>query len=157
LIKIGEENNGNVNNTNVNRSFMNDKDVIKAIRKCGTPMTNSKFWSKAALTEAARKAKEKACVHFLTNVPNSKEGWAFINQMKKYLHKGRYSIRLKGRGSRKEHGDQRGIPIKYAERYSIYIDHKIMDRNNPAFYSLQEYKTRQKLRDIRFQIDELLK
>ena len=105
----------------------------------------------------ARIAKEKACVHFLTNLPNSKEGWAFINQMKKYLHKGRYSIRLKGRGSRKEHGDQRGIPIKYAERYSIYIDHKIMDGHNPAFYSLQEYKTRQKLRDIRFQIDELLK
>ena len=136
---------------------MNDKDVIKAIRNCGTPMPHSKFWSKAALSKAARKAKADNCVHFLTNVPNSKEGWAFINQMKKYLHKGRYSIRLKGRGSRKEHGDQRGIPIKYAERYSIYIDHKIMDGNNPAFYSLQEYKTRQKLRDIRFQIDELLK
>ena len=43
-----------------------NKDVIKAIRKCGTPMTNSKFWSKAALTEAARKAKANACVHFLT-------------------------------------------------------------------------------------------
>ena len=136
---------------------MNDENVIKAIRNCGTPMTHSKFWSKAALSKAARKAKADKCVHFLTNVPNSKEGWAFINQMKKYLHKGRYSIRLKGRGSRKEHGDQRGIPIKYAERYSIYIDHKIMDGNNPAFYSLQEYKTRQKLRDIRFQIDELLK
>jgi hypothetical protein len=136
---------------------MNDENVIKAIRNCGTPMPHSKFWSKAALSKAARKAKEKACVHFLTNVPNSKEGWTFINQMKKYLHKGRYSIRLKGRGSRKEHGDQRGIPIKYAERYSIYIDHKIMDGHNPAFYSLQEYKTRQKLRDIRFQIDELLK
>tara|TARA_B110000305_G_scaffold21067_1_gene19376 strand:+ start:260 stop:670 length:411 start_codon:yes stop_codon:yes gene_type:complete len=136
---------------------MNDENVMKAIRNCGTPMTHSKFWSKAALSKAARKAKADKCVHFLTNVPNSKEGWAFINQMKKYLHKGRYSIRLKGRGSRKEHGDQRGIPIKYAERYSIYIDHKIMDGNNPAFYSLQEYKTRQKLRDIRFQIDELLK
>ena len=136
---------------------MDDKDVMKAIRNCGTPMTHRKFWSKAALSKAARKAKADKCVHFLTNVPNSKEGWAFINQMKKYLHKGRYSIRLKGRGSRKEHGDQRGIPIKYAERYSIYIDHKIMDGNNPAFYSLQEYKTRQKLRDIRFQIDELLK
>ena len=136
---------------------MNDENVIKAIRNCGTPMTHSKFWSKAALSKAARKAKANKCVHFLTNVPNSKEGWAFINQMKKYLHKGRYSIRLKGRGSRKEHGDQRGIPIKYAERYSIYIDQKIVDGNNPAFYSLQEYKTRQKLRDIRFQIDELLK
>ena len=136
---------------------MNDENVIKAIRNCGTPMTHRKFWSKAALSKAARKAKEKACVHFLTNVPNSKEGWAFINQMKKYLHKGRYSIRLKGRGSRKEHGDQRGIPIKYAERYSIYIDHKIMDGNNPAFYSLNEYKIRQKLRNLRSEIDELLK
>ena len=106
---------------------MNDKDVNKAIKICGTPMTHSKFWSKAKLTEAARKAKADKCVHFLTNVPNSKEGWDFINQLKKYLHKGRYSIRLKGRGSRKEHGDQRGIPIKYAERYSVYIDYKIKD------------------------------
>ena len=136
---------------------MNDKDVNKAIKICGTPMTHSLFWKKAALSKAAKKAKANKCVHFLTNVPNSKEGWDFINQLKKYLHKGRYSIRLKGRGSRKEHLVQRGIPIKYAERYSIYIDHKIMDGNNPAFYSLQEYKTRQKLRDIRFQIDELLK
>ena len=98
---------------------MNDKDVNKAIKICGTPMTHHKFWSKAKLTEAARKAKEKACVHFLTNVPNSKEGWAFINQMKKYLHKGRYSIRLKGRGSRKIHGNQSFIPLKYAEKYSV--------------------------------------
>ena len=136
---------------------MDDKDVMKAIRNCGTPMTHHKFWSKAALSKAARKAKADKCVHFLTNVPNSKEGWAFINQMKKYLHKGRYSIRLKGRGSRKEHGDQRGIPIKYAEHYSVYIDQKIMDGNNPSFYALEEYKIRQKLRNISFEIDQLLK
>ena len=136
---------------------MNDKDVIKAIRKCGTSMTDSKFWSKAALSKAARKAKEKACVHFLTNVPNSKEGWAFINQMKKYLHKGRYSIRLKGRGSRKVHGNQSFLPIPHAEHYSIYIDQKIVDGNNPAFYTLNEYKIRQKLRNLRSEIDELLK
>ena len=136
---------------------MNDKDVIKAIKKCGTPMTDSKFWSKAALSKAARKAKEKACVHFLTDVPNSKEGWAFINQMKKYLHKGRYSIRLKGRGSRKVHGNQSFIPLPYAERYSVYIDQKIMDEHNAAYYSLSEYKIKQKLRNIRFEIDQLLK
>ena len=134
-----------------------NKDVIKAIRKCGTPMTDSKFWSKAALSKEARKAKEKACVHFLTNVPNSKEGWAFINQMKKYLHKGRYSIRLKGRGSRKEHGDQRGIPIKYAERYSVYIDQKIKDDNHPAFYHSKVWKMKSKLYSLRAEIDELLK
>jgi len=136
---------------------MNDKDVIKAIKKCGTPMTDSKFWSKVALSKAARKAKEKACVHFLTNVPNSKEGWAFINQMKKYLHKGRYSIRLKGRGSRKVHGNQSFIPLPYAERYSVYIDQKIMDEHNAAYYSLSEYKIKQKLRNLRSEIDELLK
>ena len=62
---------------------MDDKDVNKAIKICGTPMTHSLFWKKAKLTEAARKAKADKCVHFLTNVPNSKEGWAFINQMKK--------------------------------------------------------------------------
>ena len=107
--------------------------------------------------EAIRKAKAKARVHFLTNVPNSKEGWDFINQMKKYLHKGRYSIRLKGRGSRKVHGNQSFIPLPHAEHYSVYIDQKIVDRNNPAFYSLQEYKIRQKLRNIRSEIDELLK
>ena len=134
-----------------------NKDVIKAIRKCGTPMTDSKFWSKAALSKAARKAKEKACVHFLTNVPNSKEGWTFINQMKKYLHKGRYSIRLKGRGSRKVHGNQSFIPLPHAERYSVYIDQKIMDEHNAAYYSLSEYKIKQKLRNIRFEIDQLLK
>ena len=38
-----------------------------------------------------------------------------------------------------------------------HIDQKIVDRNNPAFYSLQEYKIRQKLRNIRSEIDELLK
>jgi len=102
---------------------MSKSDVVKAIRNCGTPMTHSKFWSKAALSKAARKAKEKACVHFLTDVPNSKEGWAFINQMKKYLHKGRYSIRLKGRGSRKEHGNQSYIPL------SVYGKLKVLSKN----------------------------
>ena len=103
-----------------------------------------------------RKAREKACVHFLTNVPNSKEGWAFINQMKKYLHKGRYSLRLKGRGSRKVHGNQSFIPLPYAEHYSIYIDQKIIDGNHPAYYYQKEYKIKNKLRQMRNEIDELL-
>ena len=95
--------------------------------------------------------------HFMKEIPNSKEGWNFINQMKKYLHKGRYSIRLKGRGSRKKHGNQSFLPIPHAEHYSIYIDQKIVDGNNPAFYALNEYKIRQKLRNLRSEIDELLK
>ena len=128
---------------------MDDKDVMKAIRNCGTPMTHHKFWSKAALSKAARKAKADKCVHFLTNVPNSKEGWAFINQMKKYLHKGRYSIRLKGRGSRKVHGNQSFIPLKYAEKYSVYVDYKIKDSNSPGYNDSKLWKYEMKFRNIR--------
>ena len=142
---------------------MDDKDVMKAIRNCGTPMTHRKFWSKAALSKAARKAKADKCVHFLTNVPNSNEGWAFINQMKKYLHKGRYSIRLKGRGSRKIHGNQSFIPLKYAEKYSVYVDYKIKDSNSPGYNDSKVYRLEQKFRSIREdlqviknQIDEIL-
>jgi len=136
---------------------MNNKDVVKAIRKCGTLMTHSKFWSKAKLSEAARKAKENKCVHFMTDIPNSEEGWKFINLMKKYLHKGRYSLRLKGRGSRKVHGNQSFIPLKYAERYSIYIDQKIKDNNNPAYYYEANWKKDNALRQIRDDINDLLK
>ena len=136
---------------------MSKKDVVKALKMCGSPMTYSQFFKKLKLTEIEKKAKADSCVHFLTGVPNSKEGWAFINLVKKYLHKGRYSIRLKGRGSRKKHGNQSFIPLPHAEHYSIYIDQKIMDGHNAAFYSLQEYKIKQKLRNIRSEIDELLK
>ena len=66
---------------------MSRKDVEKALKLCGSPMTYSQFWKKVKLTEEQRKAKANACVHFLTGVPNSSEGWAFIKQLKKYLHK----------------------------------------------------------------------
>jgi hypothetical protein len=127
---------------------MNDKDVIKAIKLCGTPMTPKKFWSKAALTAAQRKAKADACIHFMTGIPNSKEGWEFIKLMKKYLHKGRYSIRLKGRGSRKIHGNQSYIPLPHAEHYSIYIDQKIKDENNPQYFFEKKWKQESEIRRI---------
>jgi len=136
---------------------MSRKDVEKALKLCGSPMTYSQFYKKLKLTKEQQKAKANACVHFLTDVPNSKEGWAFINQMKKYLHKGRYSIRLKGRGSRKEHGNQSFVPIPHAEKYSIYIDQKIKDRNHPDFLHTKMWKMRSKLYNLRSEIDELLK
>ncbi len=142
---------------------MSRKDVEKALKMCGSPMTYAKFWARVKKTEAEKKAKADSCVHFLTDVPNSKEGWAFINQMKKYLHKGRYSIRLKGRGSRKIHGNQSFIPLKYAEKYSVYIDYKIKDSNSPGYNDSKVYTMEQKFRDIRGnlqaiknQIDEIL-
>ena len=142
---------------------MSRKDVEKALKICGSPMTYSQFYKKLKLTKEQQKAKANACVHFLTDVPNSKKGWAFINQMKKYLHKGRYSIRLKGRGSRKIHGSQSFIPLKYAEKYSVYVDYKIKDSNSPGYNDSKVYTMEQKFRNIRSnlqsiknQIDEIL-
>ena len=142
---------------------MSKKDVVKALKLCGSPMTYSQFYKKLKLSKEQQKAKANACVHFLTDVPNSKEGWAFINQFKKYLHKGRYSIRLKGRGSRKIHGNQSFIPLKYAEKYSVYIDYKIKDSNSPGYNNSKLWKYEMKFRNIRGdlqaiknQIDEIL-
>ena len=104
-----------------------------------------------------RKKREKECIHFMTGIPNSQEGWDFIKLMKKYLHKGRYSIRLKGRGSRKLHGNQSYIPLPYAERYSMYIDQKIKDINNPQFFFERDWKRDCALRKIRDDINQLLK
>ena len=142
---------------------MSRKDVVKALKMCGSPMTYSQFYKRLKLTEEQKKAKADACVHFLTGVPNSKEGWEFIKLMKKYLHKGRYSIRLKGRGSRKIHGNQSFIPLKHAEKYSVYIDYKIKDINSPGYNDSKVYTMEQKFRSIRGdlqviknQIDEIL-
>jgi len=128
--------------------YNNKEAVVAALKLVSTPKP-----TKLQL----RKKRERECIHFMTDIPNCKEGWDFINMMKKYLHKGRYSIRLKGRGSRKIHGNQSYIPLPYAERYSVYIDHKIKDRNNPQFYFEKEWKMDSALRRIRDEINELLK
>jgi len=142
---------------------MSRKDVEKALKMCGSSMTYAKFWARVKKTEAEKKAKADACVHFMKDIPNSKEGWEFIKLIKKYLHKGRYSIRLKGRGSRKIHGNQSFIPLKHAERYSVYIDYKIKDINSPGYNDSKVYTMEQKFRNIRGdlqaiknQIDEIL-
>ena len=128
--------------------YNNKESVVAALRLVSSP--RSSRWQ-------LRKKKEKECIHFMTGIPNSTEGWLFIKTMKKYLHKGRYSIRLKGRGSRKEHGNQSFIPLKYAEHYSIYIDQKIKDINNPQFFFERDWKRDCALRKIRDDINELLK
>ena len=128
--------------------YNNKESVVAALRLVSNPRPSR--WQ-------LRKKKEKECIHFMTGIPNSKEGWEFIKLMKKYLHKGRYSLRLKGRGSRKIHGNQSFIPLPYAEHYSIYIDHKIKDSNNPQYYFERERKMDSALRRIRDEINELLK
>ena len=129
--------------------YNNKESVVAALRLVSSPRSKIKL--------QLRKKKERECVHFMTDIPNSAEGWLFIHTMKKYLHKGRYSIRLKGRGSRKIHGNQSYIPLPHAEHYSIYIDQKIKDINNPQFFFERDWKRDCALRKIRDEINELLK
>ena len=130
-------------------TIYNSKEaVVAALRLVSTPKP-----TKLQL----RRKRERECIHFMTGIPNSKEGWEFIKLMKKYLHKGRYSIRLKGRGSRKIHGNQSYVPLPHAEHYSIYINQKIKDINNPQFFFERDWKRDCALRRIRDEINVLLK
>ena len=48
---------------------MSRKDVVKALKMCGSPMTYSQFYKKLKLTEEQKKAKANACVgHLLINL-----------------------------------------------------------------------------------------
>ena len=91
---------------------------------------------------------KEACVHFFHQIPNSKEGWDFIKGVRKFINKDRYRVRVLGRGSRKKHGTQFFIPLKHATNYSVYIDHKIMDRNHPDFLSRKFYKVRTQVSEL---------
>ena len=114
---------------------MNNLEVIQAIRNA---------------TEIKRRKEEKkfACVHYFHNIPNSKEGWDFIKGIRKFINKDRYKVRVLGRGSRKYYGTQSFIPLKHATNYSVYIDHKIMDRNHPDFLSRKFYKVRTQVSEL---------
>ena len=100
--------------------------------------------------------KKNNFVHFLTNVPNSSEGWDFIRQLKKHLNTDRYKIRIKGRGSRKKHGNQCYVPLPHSEHYSIYVDQKIIDFHNPSFYTKENWEMRNNLREIKNKINAIL-
>ena len=91
---------------------------------------------------------KEACVHYFHDIPNSKEGWEFIKQVRKFINKDRYKVRILGRGSRKKYGTQSFIPLQHATNYSVYIDHKIMDRNHPDFLSQKFYKVRQQVYEL---------
>jgi hypothetical protein len=114
---------------------MNNLEVIQAIKN-------------ATDIKPKKEQKQFACVHYFHKIPNSKEGWDFIKSIRKFVNKDRYKVRILGRGSRKEYGTQSFIPLKHATNYSVYIDHKIMDRNHPDFLSNKFYKVRSQVSEL---------
>jgi len=94
------------------------------------------------------KKNQFACVHYFHKIPNNDEGSNCIKGIRKFINKDRYKVRILGRGSRKEYGTQYFIPLKHATNYSVYIDHKIMDRNHPDFLSRKFYKVRSQVSEL---------
>ena len=96
-------------------------------------------------------------IHLLSNVPNDDGGKKVINDVRKYLNKNRYKIRVRGRGTRKEHGDQSYIPLQYAERFSIYVDQNINDYNNPSYYYGRVWKLEEENRELKRKLSAITK
>lgn len=61
------------------------------------------------------------------NVPNTDEGKKFLNDVKKYLNRNKYSYKSRGRGSRKEYGNQYGIALPNAEWIALYLEGSNLD------------------------------
>ncbi|MFA7219081.1 MAG: ribosomal protein L7/L12 [Synergistaceae bacterium] len=61
------------------------------------------------------------------NVPNNEEGKQFMESLAKYLNRPKYSIKRRGRGTRKNKGSNSDIPLSHAEWVAVYLN-----ESNPA-------------------------
>ena len=93
--------------------------------------------------------KNNVPIHLLSNVPNDEFGKGVIKNLRKFLNTDRYKVRVRGRGSRKEHGNQSYIPLKNAEKFSIYVDHELMDYHNPHFNSNKLFQAERKIAELK--------
>ena len=93
--------------------------------------------------------KNNVPIHLLSNVPNDEFGKGVIKNLRKFLNTDRYKVRVRGRGSRKEYGAQSYIPLKNAEKFSIYVDHELMDYHNPHFNSNKLFQAERKIAELK--------
>ena len=98
--------------------------------------------------------KNNVPIHLLSNVPNDEFGKGVIKNLRKFLNTDRYKVRVRGRGSRKEYGDQSYIPLKNAEKFSIYVDHELMDYHNPHFNSNKLFQAERKINELTSVLNE---
>ena len=98
--------------------------------------------------------KNNVPIHLLSNVPNDEFGKGVIKNLRKFLNTDRYKVRVRGRGSRKEYGDQSYIPLKNAEKFSVYVDQEILDYHNPHHYSSELWKAERKINELTSVLNE---
>ena len=100
--------------------------------------------------------KNNVPIHLLSNVPNDEFGKGVIKNLRKFLNTDRYKVRVRGRGSRKEHGNQSYIPLKNAEKFSVYVDQSIEDHHNPHFNSNKLFQAERKIDELQTDFLKLL-
>lgn len=68
-------------------------------------------------------------------VPNNEEGQLFIRNLRRYLNRAHYKIRIRGRNeNRKQFVGERGgsvrqfVPVRMASYFAVYIDSRGCDR-----------------------------
>jgi hypothetical protein len=76
----------------------------------------------------------------LLNVPNTEEGRNFMDDFAKYLNRPRYSFKKRGRGSRKEHGDQASIDLQHSEWVAVYVNGGSVDGIKRDYYATETLK-----------------
>ena len=101
------------------------------------------------MTDILHTKKNIVPIHLLSNVPNDEFGKSVIKNLRKFLNRDRYKVRVRGRGSRKEHGDPYSISLQYAEKFSVYVDHEIMDYHNPHFNSNKLFQAERKIAELK--------
>lgn len=95
--------------------------------------------------------KIKSKGHQLFNIPNDAEGCYFLSLLRKYRQPGN-QFRIKGRGSRKLHGNRSDISQEYSEWMAVYITNPRMEDARDINRTRREAYIRQSVKDkiIRF-------
>lgn len=100
------------------REFINSTETDKNGYHLGCGLKNVRVVCKAEKNMIESKGMQ------MFNVPNTQEGKEFIAMAQRYLNNGQYKIKNRGRGSRKDKGNQSFIPLSDSEWIAVYIQPK---------------------------------
>lgn len=87
------------------------------------------------------------------NVPNTEKGRAFLEEFKSYRHKGGRGMRVRGRGSRKEHGNSFFINPEHSEWLAVYVDMTEKERDEKDQTYRERWNFKNKIEELQFQLD----
>jgi len=118
---------------------------------CGLPQV------KVSLVNDLNAKKIKTKGYQVFNVPNDKEGKAFMERLSKYINRPTYSIVKRGRGSRQEHGAQSHISLQHSEWIAVYIEGGNIDAIRANAYNAdhEATKAQEEIARLQLQINAL--